>query len=158
MNGERAYLRDQLFRTLRNEYQVVERGWRFFAGLRFALISVTATFQFGLFGGYAYVFTRVEDNKLGYLGNAALVAIPIFGVVATYAIAILELRAQSFYLISLLRGRRIEDRLGITDGYFLQIASEPRSPPYLHPIRVVYVLLVLAWATLFERGIFSYFA
>lgn len=158
MNGERAYLRDQLFHTLRNEYQVVERGWRFFSGLRFAILSFTATVEFGLFGGYQFVFTRVEDDKFGELGQAALLVIPVFGIIATLITFIIERRAQVLYVICLLRGMKIEGALGVPDGHFWQI-GEPRIPgrfSYVYFILLLYALLYIAWISLLVRGISSY--
>lgn len=158
MNGERAYLRDQLFQTLRNEYRTVETGWHFFSGLRFAILSVTATIQFGLFGAYVYALTRVEDDKLGDLGNAALLVIPAFGVIATYITLIIEWRARLLYAICLARGVSIEEELGIPEGHFRQIGREPRSLFYLYLIRLLYGLLAIAWLVLLGRGIVFYLA
>lgn len=158
VNGERAYLRDQLFHTLRNEYQAVERGWRFFSGLRFAILSFTATLQFGLFGGYQFIFTRVEDDKLGNLGEVALLVIPVFGITATLVTALIERRDQAMYAVCLERGASIEEELGIPDGHFRQISNVSSGRlPYTHFIRLLYALLGIAWISLFVRGTVSYF-
>ncbi|MEK9171777.1 MAG: hypothetical protein AAB782_00880 [Patescibacteria group bacterium] len=148
----------QLIQSLQVEYQAVEAGWRFFSGLRFAVLSFAATIQFGLFGGYQYVFAQVEAKKLSELGFAALWVIPAFSMIATLVIALIERRAQTLYLTCLERGIGIEAALGIPDGHFSQIKSTSRLKPYrwvpyTRIIWIIHALVGIVWFYLFLMGV-----
>lgn len=157
MNKGQGYFQTQIFQSLRNEYQAVEAGWRFFSGLRFAVLSFAATLQFGLFGGYQYVFTQVEVGKLKDIGYLALWTIPAFATIVTLVIALVERRAQTLYIICLERGTQIEELLGISRGHFWRISIASKIPhrrfPYTYIIRLIYAVLVFGWAYLLKRGL-----
>ncbi len=158
---ERKYLRDQLNQSLRNEYRAVEGGWRFFSGLRFAVLSTAGTLQFGLFYGYQSMLAQVEADKLGDFGYTALCFMPAFAMVVTAVMVLVEWRAQELYLVCLERGVEVEMSLNILGGHFRKIQSaappkEYRWLSYTSAIRLINALIFVVWLYLYWLNVMPY--
>lgn len=152
MKSKHAGLNQVERQFLHEEYPVVAESWRFFTGVRFALLTFAATLLFALLGGYQYVLSNL--HVLGQLGYTAKWAIPVFGIINTLAVIAIESRTRKLYGACLERGMKIEQGLGIRQGHFHSIWSAPlpfRFASHSWAVRAIYVMILTTWVYLWFK-------
>ncbi len=144
---------------LLEEYRLIAESWRFLTGIRFALLTFTATVLFALLGGYTYVNANIK--QLGDIGYRALGAIPIFGLLTTFAIIAIEERTRNLYATCLARGMKLEIELGIKsdfirEGHFHRLWDAPLFMGFAtHTValRIIYGSIAGTWTYLGIRAL-----
>lgn len=142
---------DPMRKTLENEYSGVMTSSRYFTGIRFAVLAFSVTLISFLVGTYQYVLTA-DAEKLGALREVTLRGIPLIGMFTTFVLTCIDRRTMRLhYHCCSLRGRAIEEELGVADGYFRKLRTAPaplRYATHTATISFFYGLMYVVWTYL----------
>lgn len=136
------------------EYPIIAESWRFLTGRRFSLLAFSATLQSALIAGYQFVL--INHEKLGKVGLAAFWAIPVFGIISSFSVILIEARTRSLYGACLIRGRHIEEALfGMSSGHFHALWNAPlphRVATHTRVLGIMYLSNLIVWCYLTYYG------
>ncbi|MDP3900095.1 MAG: hypothetical protein Q8Q23_03390 [bacterium] len=151
---------EEIYNFLRNEYLVVGFDWRFFVGLRFAVLAFSATLLSALLGAYQYVLTTrntLTEEQLIKLSNTAIWAIPVFGIASVLAIWIIEERTRTLYTACMQRAQMIEKVFKEKSGHFSLLSKTQYKFHILSHtwgIRLIYCGVLITWIFLFLESFY----
>lgn len=143
---ENSAVGDQRQTAILVEYQIVAESWRQLLNVRFALIPFVAALESAIMVAYRYASAHLIE--LGVVGDVGLLALPAFGVMATFAIMIIEWRTKLVRHSCLVRALTIEFALGNTEGVFHRIESSPAPFGFATQtitVRLIYLGVYAAW-------------
>jgi hypothetical protein len=112
----------QIQESLRAEYMVAESKWRFFQGLRYAVLASIFPLYTTLITLYQVNFTALRDSE--GLGIGFLWLVCFIGAVSLGGIYILQRRLGNAYVTCSRRCARIEQLLQIEDGVFRTLEQQ----------------------------------
>ena len=127
-----------------------------YVSIRFAILPLAVTTESLLLAAYRYA--AMSFVEFGPAGEIAVVAVPLFGLLLTYAIMIMEWRTKLLRHECLERGIVLEVALSNDQGLFHRIRLAPKPlgvATQTMTIRVMYIVVYLTWLILAVVGILT---
>lgn len=147
MPTKRREQRKDINESLRYEYREVAAFTRQFHVVRFGILAFSLTLMSFLANIYGSVLG--DGEKFGQLRQLGLSAIPLFGIITTLALLLMDWRLRNLSKYPCFdRGEEIERRLGLENGHIRRIRMAPaplRIFSHTLIITLIYALVGLVW-------------